>query len=154
MLFQFPSVSLVRCLILLTTPLLSHHHLSFLPVSQAPSTTTPSPKPPQIWPLHFLVPSSSVVHCSVTKLCSDSAILLMAACQASLSFTISWGLLRLMSIELIMPSNHLTLCHPLLLLPSIFPSIRVFFNESALYIRWQSTGASASASVLPMNIQD
>ena len=59
-----------------------------------------------------------------------------AALQASLSFTISWSLLRLMSIESVMPSNHLILCHPLLLLPSILPSIRVFSNESALHIRW------------------
>ena len=58
------------------------------------------------------------------------------ACQASLSFTISWSLLRFMSIELIMKYNHLVLCHPLLLLPSIFPSIRVFSNESALCITW------------------
>ena len=58
------------------------------------------------------------------------------ACQASLSFTISWILLKLMSIESVMPSNYLVLCHPLLLLPSIFPSIRVFSNESALRIRW------------------
>ena len=56
--------------------------------------------------------------------------------QASLSFTISWKLLKLMSIESVMPSNHLILCHPLLLLPSVFPSVRVFFNESALHIRW------------------
>ena len=67
---------------------------------------------------------------------SNSAIQWSAACQASLSFTISQGLLKLMSIELVMPSNHLILCHPLLLLPSIFPSIRVFSNESALRIRW------------------
>ena len=53
-----------------------------------------------------------------------------AAHQASLSFTISQSLLKLMSIESVMPSNHLILCHPLLLLPSIFPSIRVFSNES------------------------
>ena len=59
-----------------------------------------------------------------------------AARQASLSFTISWSLLKLMSIESVMPSNHLILCHPLLLPPSIFPSIRVFSNESALHIRW------------------
>ena len=59
-----------------------------------------------------------------------------AACRASLSFTISWSLLRLMSIESVMPSNYLVLCRPLLLLPSIFPSIRVFSNESALCIRW------------------
>ena len=59
-----------------------------------------------------------------------------AACQASMSFTITWSLLKLMSIELVMPSNHLILCCPLLLLPSIFPSIRVFSNESVLLIRW------------------
>ena len=59
-----------------------------------------------------------------------------AARQASLSFTISQNLLKLMSIESVMPSSHLILCHPLLL-PSIFPSIGVFSNESALRIRWQ-----------------
>ena len=59
-----------------------------------------------------------------------------AARQASLSITNSRSLLKLMSIELVMPSNHLILCHPFLLLPSIFPSIRVFSNESALLIRW------------------
>ena len=59
-----------------------------------------------------------------------------AACQASRSFTISWSLLRLMSIVLMMPSKHLILCRSLLLLPSIFPSIRVFSNELALPIRW------------------
>ena len=59
-----------------------------------------------------------------------------AACQASLSVTNSRSLLKLMSIELVIPSNHLILCHPLLLLPSIFPSITVFSNESFLHIRW------------------
>ena len=59
-----------------------------------------------------------------------------AAHQASLSFTISWSLLRLMSIESVMPSNHLILCCPLLLMPSVLPSIRLFSNESALHIRW------------------
>ena len=59
-----------------------------------------------------------------------------AARQVSLSSTASWILLKLMSIESVMPSNHLLLCHPLLLPPSIFPSIRVFSSESALYIRW------------------
>ena len=59
-----------------------------------------------------------------------------AACQASLSITSSWSLLKLMSIESVMPSNHLILCHPLLLPPSILPSIRVFSNESVLHIRW------------------
>ena len=59
-----------------------------------------------------------------------------AARQASLSFTISWSLLKLMSIESVMPSNHFIFCHPLLLLPSIFPSISIFSSESALRIRW------------------
>ena len=77
-----------------------------------------------------------------------------AACQASLSITNSWSFLRLVSIELVMPSNHLILCRFLLLLPSIFPSIRVFPNESVVYIRWPSIGVSASTSVLPMNMQD
>ena len=57
-------------------------------------------------------------------------------CQASLSFTISQSLLKLMSIESMMPFNHLILCHPLLFLPSIFFSTRVFSNESALHIKW------------------
>ena len=76
-----------------------------------------------------------------------------AARQASLSITNSRSLLTLMSTESVMPSNELILCHPLLLLPSIFPRIRVFSNESVLHIRWPSTGVSASASVLPTNIQ-
>ena len=59
-----------------------------------------------------------------------------AAHQAFLSITESWNLLKLMSIVLVMPSNHLIFCHPLLLLPSIFPSLRVFSNESVLHIRW------------------
>ena len=74
----------------------------------------------------------------------------IAARQASLSFTISQSLLKLMSVE----SNYLMLCHPLLLPPSIFPSISVFSSESAgKVIKWPRFGASASASVLPMNIQ-
>ena len=67
---------------------------------------------------------------------SDSATPWTAACQASLFITNSWSLPKPMSIELVMPSNHLILCHPLLLLLSILPSIRVFSNESALHIRW------------------
>ena len=59
-----------------------------------------------------------------------------AACQASMSFTLSGSLLKFMSTELVMLSNHLVLCHTLLLLPSIFPSFRVFSNESAFHIRW------------------
>ena len=67
---------------------------------------------------------------------SDSATPWTAACQASLSITNSWSLLKLMSIKSVMPSNHLILCCPLLLPPSTFPSIRVFSNESVLCIRW------------------
>ena len=79
-----------------------------------------------------------------------------AAHQASLSITNSWSLLKLMSIELVMPSNHLILCRSLLLLPSIFPSIRVFSHESFQFFSSgdQSIGVSTSASVLPMSIQD
>ena len=73
-----------------------------------------------------------------------------AARQASLSITNSQSLLKLMSIELVMPSNHLILCRPLLLLPSIFPSIRVFSNESALRIRWPKYW-SFSFSISPSN---
>ena len=66
----------------------------------------------------------------------NSAIPWTAACQASLSITNSWRLLKLMCIESVMPSNHLILCCLLLLLPSIFPQIRVFSNESVLHISW------------------
>ena len=72
------------------------------------------------------------------------------ACQASLSITNSWSLSKLMSTELVMSSNHLILCHPLLLPPSIFPSIRVFSNESALHIRWPKYW-SFSFNISPSN---
>ena len=77
-----------------------------------------------------------------------------AASLTSLSITNSWSLLKLISIESVIPSNYLILCHPLLL-PSIVPSIGVFFNELALHIQYssQSFGASSSAPVLPINIQ-
>ena len=73
-----------------------------------------------------------------------------AACQASLYFTNSLSLLKLMSIKSVMPSNHLILCHPLLLLPAVFPSIRVFSNESVLCIRWPKYW-SFSFSISPSN---
>ena len=73
-----------------------------------------------------------------------------AAHQASLSITNSWSLLKLMYIKSVMPSNHLILCHPLLLLPSIFTSIRVFSNESILHIRWPKDW-SFSFSTNPSN---
>ena len=76
-----------------------------------------------------------------------------AAHQASLSITNSWSLLKPMSIESVMPSNHLILCR-LLLPPSIFPSIRVFSNESALRIRWPKYWSFSFSIVLPVNIQD
>ena len=77
-----------------------------------------------------------------------------AAHQASLSITISQSLLKLMSTDSMMPYNHLILCCPLLLLPSILPSVRVFSNEKLFTSGGQRIGVSASASVLPMNIQD
>ena len=73
-----------------------------------------------------------------------------AACQASLSIANSQSLLKLISIESVMPSNHLILCHPLLRLPSIFPSIRVFSNESILHIRWPKYW-NFSFSISPSN---
>ena len=73
-----------------------------------------------------------------------------SACQASLSITNSQSLLKLMSIESVMPSNHLILCHPLFLPPSIFPSFKVFSNESVLCIRWPKYW-SFSFSISPSN---
>ena len=78
------------------------------------------------------------------------ATLWAAAHHTSLSFTLSQSLLKLLSIELVMPSNHLILCHPLFLLPSIFLSIRVFSSESDLYIRWPKYW-SISFSISPSN---
>ena len=83
---------------------------------------------------------------------SDSETPWTAAKQASLSITIFWSLIKLMSIESVMPSNHLILCYPLLLLPSIFPSTRVFLMSQLFSSSGWSTGVSAS--VLPLNIQD
>ena len=93
-----------------------------------------------------MLPSVQFSHSVV----SDSATSWTAACQASLSITSSRRLLKLMSIESMMSSNHLILCHPLLLLPSIFPCIRVFSNESALRSRWPKYW-SFSFSICPSN---
>ena len=82
---------------------------------------------------HSEVGFNSVQFSSVTQLC-----LTIAACQASLSITISWSSLKLTSIELVMPSSHLILCRPLLFLPPISPSIRVFSSESTLHMRWRN----------------
>ena len=83
--------------------------------------------------LFFLSLAIQSFQCSVV---SDSSTPWTAALQASLSFTVSWSLLKLMSIELVMLSNHCILCCPLLLLPSVFPRIRAFASESNLHIRW------------------
>ena len=103
------------------------------------------------WEEHRGFQGAVKIHCSVQfsrSVMSDS--LWPQACQASLSITSSWSLFRLMSIELVMPSNHLILCHPLFQPPSIFPSIRVFSNESVLCIRWPKYW-SFSFSISPSN---
>ena len=94
-----------------------------------------------IWVCKPFLYNSSVDSCQFSSIQSLSCVQLFVtpwteACQASLSITNSWSPPKPMPIELVMPSNHLILCHPLLLLPSIFPSIRVFSNESAICIRW------------------
>ena len=99
--------------------------------------------------LHTGLFSLSVLFSSVSQLCPTLCDP-MAARQASLSITNSWSSLKLMPIELVMPSSHLILCHPLLLLPSIFPSIRVFSNESTLCMRWPNYW-SFSLSISPSN---
>ena len=90
--------------------------------------------------------------CSVAKpcltLCNPMDCTSCPPHQASLSFTVSWGLLKLMSTESVTPSKHLIFCYPLFLLPSIFPSIRVFSSESALHIRWPNYW---SVSISPSN---
>ena len=92
-------------------------------------------------------------YCSVTKSYPTLLTPWTAACQVSLSFTISWSLLKFMSTESVMPSNHHILCCSLLLLPPILPSIRVFPMSRLFASGGQSIGASASASVLPVYIQ-
>ena len=100
-----------------------------------------------IFPETYLLIISSVQSLSCVRLFATPWI---AARQASLSITNSQSLLKLMSIESVMPSNHLILCHPLLLMPSIFPSIRVFSNESVLHIRWPKYW-SFSFNISPSN---
>ena len=108
----------------------------------------------------LVIPSMCVCVCVCVCVCISSVQLLSrvqfsatpwtVARQASLSITNFQSLLKLMYIESVMPSNHLILCHPLLLLPSIFPSIRVFSNESVLHIRWPKYW-SFSFSISPSN---
>ena len=87
---------------------------------------------------------------SVPQLCLTLCDLLDCSTPGLLSITNSWSLLKLMSVESVMPSNHLILCHPILFLPSIFPRIRVLSNESALCIRWPKYW-SFSSSISPSN---
>ena len=87
---------------------------------------------------------------SVVLSLSHIRLFVTQAHQASLSFIISWTLLKLMSIESMMPSNHVIICHPLIFLPSIFPNIRVFSKELALGIRWPKYW-SFSFSISPFN---
>ena len=101
--------------------------------------------------LHSTGTGSLWLRFSATKSCP--ALSLPRDCSTPGFPVLIYLLSLLMSIESLMPSNHLILCDPLLLLPSVFPSIRVFPKESALHIRWPNVGASASAYVLPMNIQ-
>ena len=106
--------------------------------------------------IHIKVQKSHICfYCILSSVQSLSRAWLFAtpwteACQACLSITNSQSLPKLMSVELVMPSNNLILCHPLLLLPSIFPSIRVFSNESALCIRWPKYW-SFSFNISPFN---
>ena len=96
----------------------------------------------------------SICCCSVAQSCPTLCDPMDCSTQASLSFTISWSWLKLLSIEPLMPSNHLILCRPLLLLPSIFPASGYFQMSQFFTLDGQSIGASASTSVLPVNIQD
>ena len=111
--------------------------------------TDPSPIP-----LMLKTPNTSLSSVQSLSHVRLFAIPWTTAHQASLSITNSQSLLKLMSIESVMPSNHLILCHLLLFPPSIFPRIRIFSNESVICIRWPNIGVSASASVLPKNIQE
>ena len=114
----------------LLTQLLSHGYTPYIPL-------------PFLCPLFFCC-------CSVAQLCPTLCDPMH--CRASLSFTTSLSLLNLMSIESVMPSNHLVLCHPLLLMPLIFPASGYFPMSQLFASGGQSIGDSASASVLPMNI--
>ena len=117
----------------------------------SPDSLFPNPSGLPAPPEHFALPFPSALLLFSRSVMSNSLQTpWTTVCQVSLSFTISWSLLKLMSIESAIPSNHLVFCHPLLLLPSIFPSIRVFSNELALYIRWPKYW-SFSFSVSPSN---
>ena len=102
------------------------------------------------WHAHYTILTYMIVVVQLFSCVQLFAAPLTAAHQASLSITISWSLPKLMSMESVRPSSHLVLCHPLLLPPSVFPSIRVFSGESALRIRWPKYW-SFSFSISPSN---
>ena len=151
----FSSVQLLSCVRLFATPWTAAHQASLSIINSRSLLKLTSIKsvmpsnhlilchpllfPPSIFPSIGLFSSEPVLHISSVQSLSHVQLFATpwtAACQASLSSINSQSLLKLISIELVMPSNHLILCHPLLLMPSILPSIRVFFNESVLPIRW------------------
>ena len=113
-------------------------------------TYVPTHNTRDIWSGRWTLNTFSVQFGSGAQSCQTLCNPWPAACQASLSITNSQSLLKLMSIELVMLSSHLILCFPLLLPPSIFPSIRVFSNESVLHIRWPKCW-SFSLSIRPSN---
>ena len=106
------------------------------------------------WSIIYLISVVVVAYCSVDHCVHLFVSPGTAAHQASLTFTSSWSLLKHMSIVSVMPSNYLTLCHPLLLLPSIFPTSGSFQMSQLFTSGGQNIGVSTSTSVLPMNTQD
>ena len=120
------------------------------PVREISSHLVPQSCTNQAWILSLELRSYFNKLSSVTQSCLTLCDPMDCSIQASLSITNSQSLLKFMSIELVMPSNHLILCHPLLLLPSIFPKIRVFSNESALRMRWPKYW-SFSFTISPSN---
>ena len=114
------------------------------------NTQSPKPLVRPFWKQFYTTSICCCCCCSVTKLCPTFSAPWIAAYQALLSSTISQSLLKFMSIESLILSNHLVLCHPLLLLPSVFPSIIVFSNETDLSIRWLKYW-SFSFSISPSN---
>ena len=124
--------------------------LRHVPCPSVPLSPCPSRSFSQGEPSSCFVPLNPLLLLFSRSVTSDFATPRTAACQASLSFTVSQSLLKFISINSVMPSNHLILCHPLLLLPSVFPRIRVFSNEPVLPIRWPKYW-SFSFSISPSN---
>ena len=142
---QFSSVQSFSCVRLFATPWVAAY--------QASLSITNSRSSPKLMSIEWVMPSSHLILCrpllflSSILPASESfpmsqlfATPQTSACQASLSLTNSQSLLKFLSIKSVMASNHLILCHPLLLPPSIFPSLSVFSNESVLCIRWLKYG--------------